>query len=345
MSKFGTIVATALVAAGTGWISFGQPVYLHAQEAKVEMEVKAPNSADAPNVDAKADQSAARRVLAQATKAAIGPNALQGVSETLTASDRDRIRSSKTDTQQLEATAAQLREDWKAKYGSDLAITNPDVSMNYTTEGNDKLRGANSGPQNASSGADNRAGARIAPAANPNGPEVAGVIVNPDQPENVTVNPEPAPARLPAGPVAAGVQRTTDAPRTQIPNTNDAQPAGARIDTDTTANSELRTNSNAMPRGTVSNDANSGMSYSIPANAGAGAVSLPLAEENGAVKINIDDSIDANRLASNLNHHLKMVCDMKANWPSDVNEAQRTLAHHVAAALTDTTTPVKPAAQ
>src|SRR5687768_7018368 len=47
MRQFTQIVSTVVIAAGTGWISFGQPTYLHAEETKVEAKVEKIPASDA----------------------------------------------------------------------------------------------------------------------------------------------------------------------------------------------------------------------------------------------------------------------------------------------------------
>jgi len=55
-------------------------------------------------------------------------------------------------------------------------------------------------------------------------------------------------------------------------------------------------------------------------------------------KLDIPDTVDGAKLHDNLLMHLNHIASMKDQWPSEVNEAQRIVAHHVLAALTDAPT-------
>jgi hypothetical protein len=46
-------------------------------------------------------------------------------------------------------------------------------------------------------------------------------------------------------------------------------------------------------------------------------------------KIDVPDEIDGQKLYDNLSKHLYMAGQDKANWPADVNDAYRSVAHHV----------------
>jgi hypothetical protein len=383
MRKFGNLVTTVLIAAGTGWIAFGQPTYLHAQEAQAEIKIDRDAASKGPALDSKHDQATARRLLAQATKAAVGPNSIQGLSDLFLSSDRDRIRGANVSTTELDATTEQLRNDWKAKYGSDLNIANPEVALDYS-KGRDQLPGANSGPRNASGGADNRAGARIDPSPMTDStlrrsdPEVGATAtaarndadakaearvetetkvttetnanannVNATaggKPGEIRVNAQDQGADVTAqGPAVTGPQRMADTPRNDANNVDAAQTAGARVETNTNTNSADATAKVDMNSDRVEMRADKGISYWIPASHGNRAAFVSLAPEGDTMKINLDDNVDANELVANLNQQLRKVSDNKANWPSDVNEASRLLAHHVAVALTDASAPVQPA--
>jgi hypothetical protein len=98
----------------------------------------------------------------------------------------------------------------------------------------------------------------------------------------------------------------------------------------------------AAPTGTNTNandkSANNATSVSFPAAHGAPAVNLHLVNEGtvtNSFKIDAPDSLDANKLRDNLVKHINEVTGMKDQWPSDPNEAYRTVAHHVLAAISD----------
>jgi len=72
-----------------------------------------------------------------------------------------------------------------------------------------------------------------------------------------------------------------------------------------------------------------------PASHGAPALTVPLIHEAGGWKIDVPDTLDGTKLRSNLIAHLTEVQNMKDQWPSDVNEGYREVAHHVLMAVMD----------
>ena len=336
MCKFAKIASVVVIAAGTGWISFGQPSYLHAEEAKVETKVeqtpgndggmrvtaeaKAPDMTDGmQQADAHAREGS--RVLAKATEAALGSNAVKGISNELVAADRDRIRTGETaDSSELDATVKQLNDDWKAKYGHGLsgtAVANAlDPNANRAGAAGDRASVVDSSTAMPMNPEGRGAGAPRVEGTPPSG-NAAGSL-NLDKGSVAAAGADGTPS---SPPTADGVQKQPDAPRTnQLPaqardnaNADDAQTASARMQ--------------PMAGG------GEHTMYAVP---GAQGSQLHLMKEGGQWKIDIDDSIDATRLNANLNRHLKMVADNKAQWPDQEADALRSGAQHVAAALTDT---------
>ena len=52
-------------------------------------------------------------------------------------------------------------------------------------------------------------------------------------------------------------------------------------------------------------------------------------------KIDVPDSVDGAKLYDNLLKHLTMANEQKDQWPSDVIDAYRAVAHHVLMAVLD----------
>lgn len=416
MRKFVTLASTAVIAAGTGWIGLGQPSFLHAEDAAMTVNA-ASNEKDM--AAAKSETQAARGVLAKATEAALGEDAVRNLSDQLVAADRDRVRSGNVDATKLNATLTTLRNDWKAKYGSDFAIADPGMALDYNAKNSD----GTPKPMNVTMGAENRSPARLDAAAGGDftsrtaggmAPAMGGTMggetaeahtemkadANANTTNSVTDNTVGAGAANPAKPAGAeqaaidnapahtpavaGVQRSSDRPRTNVTNTPaldsgvaHAPGAGTNNPTgDTSATNGLPAQGPAAEGVQRSTDSpritnnTSGMEadraqaaagavepanrgamadkemttsgkpevvyYTIPASHGSSMETLKLANEGGDWKIDIDDSIDGNKLAANLDKHLKKVVGMKDQWPADVAEAQRAVSHHVASALNDT---------
>jgi hypothetical protein len=67
----------------------------------------------------------------------------------------------------------------------------------------------------------------------------------------------------------------------------------------------------------------------IPQSHGMAAVSVPLVHEAGGWKINIPDSIDANKLRDGVKGSLTRCDEAKDKWPADVNDAYRAVSHDI----------------
>jgi len=63
---------------------------------------------------------------------------------------------------------------------------------------------------------------------------------------------------------------------------------------------------------------------------------VPLVHEMPDVwRIDVPDNIDGQKLYDNLLKHLTMANEHKDQWPSDVNDAYRSVAHHVLMGILD----------
>jgi hypothetical protein len=71
----------------------------------------------------------------------------------------------------------------------------------------------------------------------------------------------------------------------------------------------------------------------IPEKHGLKAVTVPMIHEAGGWKIDIPDSVDANKLREAVKTALTKVGDMKDQWPADKNESYRIVSHYVLAQL------------
>jgi hypothetical protein len=400
MHQFTKITSALVIAAGTGWISFGQPSFLHAQDtevkAKVEVlppqntnqqpteqqrsnnveptQINSPTPADGQGglkVDGNANQPAmdhsahqhqqqgsmsmampaeGSRVLAKATKAALGNNAIQNLSECLASTDRQRISSAQADTTQLDQTVTQLKSDWKEKYGSELSTN--DLATILSPGDSQAMAGA-SGQIDASAGASAQASAGGSGSAgstdekptdrpltvmpmNPEGrgagaPRVASAPPSGDAAGSIALNPQrnadAEASGLPAAPAAAdGVQRNSDSPRL-----NDLATGGTDASSAQTASGSMQ----PAAGGSAAIQGGQQKTITIPASGNMQASTLNLVQEQGEWKVDIADSVDANTLSSNLNKHLQMAAGMKDQWPAQEQDAKRALTHHVAAALSE----------
>ena len=66
------------------------------------------------------------------------------------------------------------------------------------------------------------------------------------------------------------------------------------------------------------------------------AVAVSLVREGADWKINVPDTLTAQRLAENLTRHVNRANQQREQWPQDAKQAQQAIAHHVMMAITDT---------
>jgi len=125
-------------------------------------------------------------------------------------------------------------------------------------------------------------------------------------------------------------------------NASDKQPAGASVNVDVDKN-KASADLNAKPAdqtGDRSLATTGDRDYAvvmIKASHGAPDVKLNVIYDGllRGYKIDVPDTLDGQKLHDNLLTHLNHIASMKDQWPSDVNDAQRAVAHHILAAITD----------
>jgi hypothetical protein len=128
-------------------------------------------------------------------------------------------------------------------------------------------------------------------------------------------------------------------------------PAGAEVDVDRNADGsttvDVDAKSGVDSPDTTAADSNRNdpgrnvATVEVKASHGMPALSVPLIHEApDNWRIDVPDSVDANKLKQNVLAHLKAAHAAKDQWPADVNQAYGAVAHHVLMALLD-----KPAAQ
>ena len=73
----------------------------------------------------------------------------------------------------------------------------------------------------------------------------------------------------------------------------------------------------------------------IPASHDKPEITVPFVFETGGWRIDVPDSVDANKLRDNVQNALTKCDEMKDKWPADVNDAYRAVAHSVLIAVMD----------
>src|SRR5439155_13783308 len=112
----------------------------------------------------------------------------------------------------------------------------------------------------------------------------------------------------------------------------EAQTAGAKIDT---AKQQADAKKTFGGQTNLEKGRNVALLY-IPASHGAPDLKLSLIHEMPDIwRFDIPDNIDGQKLYDNLLTHLTWVDEHREQWPGDVNDAYRLVAHHVAMALYD----------
>jgi hypothetical protein len=83
----------------------------------------------------------------------------------------------------------------------------------------------------------------------------------------------------------------------------------------------------------------------IPQSHGMAAVSVPFVHEAGGWKINLPDSVDANKLRDGVQGALTRCDEMKDKWPADVNDAYRAVSHDILIGIIGVSADAQQAAQ
>jgi len=102
--------------------------------------------------------------------------------------------------------------------------------------------------------------------------------------------------------------------------------AGAAPDTTTP---DARRDPNVKPRESKLQKGRKVAIVTFPAEFGLSETNVSLIHEITGWRIDVPDNIDAQRLHDNLLNHLTMADQAKDQWPADVNDAYRLVAHHV----------------
>lgn len=296
-----------------------------------------------------ADTRGVRHVLARVVDDATNPGKYSDLLMNLSKTDRERMAKSSKPVPDLEAAVTQFQNDWKTKYGTPFSVqTNfrsvfdgsfvkvngPSIYDDAQAAGTKQTPAlSEAGPRTTGSGASevqsgqnlNGGAPRSAapsPPSNGTNPNVAG----PD-----TDGSGAAATTHPPG--GSNARSTSSLPTPASPSDHTHNSAAAGPETTGSGAASISTSGG---KGDVASDATARTTATIPASHGAPAVTVNLVSEDGKLRIDIPDSIDAAQLQSNIAHHLQMLCQDKANWPNDANEASRAVTHHVIMAIVDT---------
>jgi hypothetical protein len=238
-------------------------------------------------------------LLAQVAEAAMTKDGLEDVVERFVDADRNRMGQNEAaidNNPELDGRIAQLQQDWKAKYGAEFDIKDEDALYG---QGFAMISEGEIGDTARTAGERlNADGTRVGDTASGTA-NVGGVKAD------ANVNTETGRAD-----VNVDNQTGVDAPK-------------ANTDGQTAAD----TNRNDPGRNVAS--------VKIAASHGMPEVTVPLIHEAGGWKIDIPDSVDANKLRDNLKNALTSVGEHKDKWPADANEAYRAVTHKVLLALMD----------
>jgi hypothetical protein len=244
------------------------------------------------------DAEGIRDVLASTTEAAL-KGSFSDVVERFVDADRNRLGKAMPSDDQLkslDALTKQLRDDWKAKYNQEFDIDKEELVFNPSVR---IMQGEFAGDQ-----------ARTA------GERTTQVKTEVKTTGDADKAPGTADDR-------SGLEKAADKTGEVIKDTADKTGEVAKDAVD-------------RVRGTSSDvDANKERGRNmatavIPASHGLPQVTVPLIHElPDSWRIDIPDNLDAATVRANLEKHLKMAHDQKAQWPADANEAYLAVAHHV----------------
>ncbi|MDB5298800.1 MAG: hypothetical protein JWO87_463, partial [Phycisphaerales bacterium] len=219
-----------------------------------------------------------------------------------------RPDSDKADTKALDNIVDQFNQAWKAKYGKDLHITDGSVVFADITA-ND----ITSGQAQPASGRERGTGDQP-DATKSTTPGVQGINGNTSNRDGVNA----------ARDTGAGARDTGNAAR---------DTGAAARDTDTAGRDAGRA---AREAGASGGDMNNETTVRVPAVGSAQAVTLRLVHTGpGTFRFASNGPVDQQKLSSALQKHLQEVIDAKAQWPADVNQAQRLVTQHVLMAASE----------
>jgi hypothetical protein len=236
--------------------------------------------------------------LAQVAEAALTKSGLDDMVERFVDADRNRLGQGdvlKADHPDLDGRIAELQKDWKAKYNQDFDIKDEDAVYNTTFA-------------RISEGEEGRA-------------RTAGEKVGADAASNNGT----AGASATAGGVGASGNVDTNNGTANVNVDNNTGVDAPKADTNGQTAADKNLNDPGRDIATVH----------IAESHGMAALDVPMIHEAGGWKLDIPDSVDAQKLKDNVQTALTHCDEMKDKWSSDPNEAYRAVTHSVLLAIFD----------
>jgi len=301
-----------------------------------------------------ADSGAIKQVLVQITQAALSGNP-SDLSQYVSKDDQQRISGSGQANAQPDQKVATLKQDWQSKFGGQFAdasqayndqsiqvIAGSDVTSAARTAGA-QLGGAGGIGASGTSGTDvgtavgGSSGTGASGASSNSGsgsqqPSAAGGAsasgTSASGSASSGTGASGAGASGTGATAGAGASGTSGASGTGASGTAGASGTGA------TAGASGST-SGAGLAGSVANAAQNNALVMIAASGSTPAVTARFVNEGGQWKLDIPDTVDAQKIQQNLNQQLGQLEDQKASWPADQNQAAVQATRVVLAALTD----------
>jgi hypothetical protein len=237
-------------------------------------------------------------VLAQVAESAMTKEGLDDLVERFVDADRNRLGQNQDalkNQAEIDGLVAQLQQDWKAKYTHEFDIKDEGKVFDGF--------------------------AMIMQGEIPDRARTAGERVSGDA---TTAGP---------GASASGNVGAVGGSATVNP---DAGTANVDVDNKTSVDTPKANTDGQTAADTNRNDPGRNIGYvTIAASHGLPELQVPLIHEAGGWKIDIPDSVDANKLRDNVKNALTKCKDNKDKWPTDENEAYRAVSHKILAAIMD----------
>jgi hypothetical protein len=238
-------------------------------------------------------------VLAQVAEAAMTKDGLDDLVERFVDADRNRLGQNNAvldDNDAIDGRVAQLRDDWKAKYGAEFDIKDEDAlygqGFAMITEG------------------------EIGDTA-----KTAGERLNADG----TRAGDTASGTARVGGVGADASVNTETGRADVNVDNKSGVDAPKTGTDGQTAADTNRNDPGRNIATVK----------IAASHGMPELSVPMIHEAGGWKIDIPDEVDATKLRDNVQNALTKMGENKDKWSADPNEAYRAVTHKVLLSIFD----------
>jgi hypothetical protein len=280
-----------------------------------------------PGAAQQASESDVRQALAQTAQAVLTQGGASNLSQQFCKNDQDRLKDLSSNASQIDQSVQQLRQAYKDKFQKDLDLT-ASADQIFTSEffrtgaAGDSARQAS-----AHIGADQSSSAAAGGAS---GTAAGASAANPSAGVSGTAGQSGTASGQSGGAAASGQASSSGASGSAT--VGGASASGSVGSAGQSGTAASATGDQAQ---TASSSAGGMQSttVTIPASHDMPEARINLVKEGSAWKIDLPESVDAQKLSQNLQQQLSQAAMNKDKWGSDANEAARAISHSVFIAL------------